>query len=88
MIDGPEKIVYMDYAATTPTRPEVVETMLPFMTTNFGNPSSIYTLAQDARNSVEASRKSISEIIGSRSSEIVLKSGGNETDNAAKKGVS
>ncbi len=88
MIDGPEKIVYMDYAATTPTRPEVVETMLPFMTTNFGNPSSIYTLAQDARNSVEASRKSISEILGSRSSEIVFTSGGTESDNAAIKGVS
>jgi len=88
MIDGPDKIIYMDYAATTPTRLEVVETMLPFMTTNFGNPSSIYTLAQDARNAVETSRKSISEILGSRSSEIVFTSGGTESDNAAIKGVS
>jgi len=77
----------MDYAATTPTRPEVVETMFPYMTTNFGNPSSIYTLAQEARNAVESSRKSISEILGARSSEIVFTSGGTESDNTAIKGV-
>ena len=87
MIDQLEKIIYMDYAATTPTRPEVVETMLPYMTTNFGNPSSIYTLAQEARNAVESSRKSISEILGARSSEIVFTSGGTESDNTAIKGV-
>ena len=87
MIDQLEKVIYMDYAATTPTRPEVVETMLPYMTTNFGNPSSIYTLAQEARNAVESSRKSISEILGARSGEIVFTSGGTESDNTAIKGV-
>lgn len=88
MTDELEKLIYMDYAATTPTRQEVVNTMLPYMTTNFGNPSSIYTLAQDARNAVDSSRKTISKILGSRSSEIVFTSGGTESDNTAIKGVS
>ena len=83
-----EKLIYMDYAATTPTRQEVVNTMLPYMTTHFGNPSSIYTLAQDARNAVDSARKTISNILGSRSSEIVFTSGGTESDNTAIKGVS
>lgn len=88
MTDELEKLIYMDYAATTPTRQEVVNTMLPYMTTNFGNPSSIYTLAQDARNAVDSARKTISKILGSRSSEIVFTSGGTESDNTAIKGVS
>ncbi len=88
MTDELEKLIYMDYAATTPTRQEVVNTMLPYMTTNFGNPSSIYTLAQDARNAVDSARKTISQILGSRSSEIVFTSGGTESDNTAIKGVS
>ena len=88
MTDESEKLIYMDYAATTPTRQEVVNTMLPYMTTNFGNPSSIYTLAQDARNAVDSARKTISQILGSRSSEIVFTSGGTESDNTAIKGVS
>ena len=88
MTDELEKLIYMDYAATTPTRQEVVDTMLPYMTTNFGNPSSIYTLAQDARNAVDSARKTISKILGSRSSEIVFTSGGTESDNTAIKSVS
>ncbi len=88
MTDELEKLIYMDYAATTPTRQEVVNTMLPYMTTNFGNPSSIYTLAQDARNAVDSARNTISKILGSRSSEIVFTSGGTESDNTAIKGVS
>ena len=88
MTDELEKLIYMDYAATTPTRQEVVNTMWPYMTTNFGNPSSIYTLAQDARNAVDSARKTISKILGSRSSEIVFTSGGTESDNTAIKSVS
>ena len=88
MTDDLEKLIYMDYAATTPTRQEVVNTMLPYMTTNFGKPSSIYTLAQDARNAVDSARNTISKILGSRSSEIVFTSGGTESDNTAIKGVS
>ena len=47
------KLIYMDYAATTPMRQEVVEAMLPYFAGSFGNPSSIYTLAQEARKAVD-----------------------------------
>ena len=76
----------MDHGATTPMRPEVLESMLPFLKGSYGNPSSIYMLAQEARNAVDDSRRVIAEIIGARSSEIVFSSGGTESDNAAIKG--
>ena len=81
------KLIYMDHAATTPMRQEVVEAMLPYFTGSFGNPSSIYTLAQEARKSVDESREIVARILGARVSEIVFTSGGTESDNAALKGV-
>ena len=82
-----DRIVYMDHAATTPMRREVVEAMVPYFTGSFGNPSSIYTLAQEARKAVDDSREAIARVIGGRISEIVFTSGGTESDNAALKGV-
>ncbi len=79
--------VYLDYAATTPTHPEVVKAMLPYFTESFGNPASIYGCGQDAKEAVEAARASIAALIGSREDEIVFTSGGTEADNAALKGV-
>jgi len=79
--------VYLDYAATTPTHPEVVKAMLPYFTESFGNPASIYGCGQDAKEAVEAARASIAALIGSRDDEIVFTSGGTEADNAALKGV-
>ena len=81
------KMIYMDHAATTPVRAEVLEAMLPYFGENFGNPSSIYTLAQDARKAVDESRETVAQILGARMSEIVFTSGGTESDNAALKGV-
>ena len=81
------KLIYMDYAATTPMRQEVVEAMLPYFAGSFGNPSSIYTLAQEARKAVDESRETIARILGARVSETVFTSGGTESDNAAMKGV-
>ena len=81
------KLVYMDHAATTPMREEVLQRMIPFMKENYGNPSSIYTLAQQARNAVDESRRTIAKLIGCRSSEITFTSGGTESDNAAIKGA-
>ena len=81
------KLVYMDHAATTPMREEVLQRMIPFMKENYGNPSSIYTLAQQARNAVDESRRKIAKLIGCRSSEITFTSGGTESDNAAIKGA-
>ena len=81
-----ERLIYLDHGATTPMRDEVLASMMPFLKESFGNPSSIYMLAQEARNAVEDSRRTISRIIGARSSEITFTSGGTESDNAAIKG--
>ena len=82
-----ERIIYMDHSATTPVRSEVLEAMLPHFTNDFGNPSSIYTIGQEARKAVDDARERIAHLLGARMSEIVFTSGGTESDNAALKGV-
>ena len=82
-----ERVIYMDHSATTPVRPEVLEAMLPYFTADFGNPSSIYTIGQEARKAVDDARERIARILGARMSEIVFTSGGTESDNAALKGA-
>ena len=79
--------IYLDHAATSPTRPEVVEAMLPYFIDAFGNPSSIYSYGQEARAAVEEARTKVAKLIGARSEEIVFTSGGTEADNYALKGV-
>jgi len=79
--------IYLDYAATTPTHPEVVKAMLPYFTETFGNPSSIYSCGQQAKGAVEESRTKIANFIGARDEEIVFTSGGTEADNFAIKGM-
>ena len=79
--------VYMDHAATTPTRPEVVEAMLPCFTERFGNPSSLYTLAREAEEAVEEARGRVAAAIGASPEEVFFTSGGTEADNWAVKGV-
>ena len=64
-------------------RPEVLEAMLPYFSYSFGNPSSIYNLAQDARKAVDESRETVAHLLGGRSSEIMFTSGGTEADNLA-----
>lgn len=82
------KHIYMDHASTTPVSEEVLETMWPHFGQSFGNPSSIYTLAQEARKVVDDSREMIAHLIGARTGDIVFTSGGTESDNAALKGAS
>jgi cysteine desulfurase len=79
--------IYLDYAATTPTHPEVVRAMLPYFSEVFGNPSSIYTCGQEAKGAIEEARGKVAELIGARDEEIVFTSGGSEADNFAIKGV-
>jgi len=79
--------IYLDHAATTPTRPEVVKAMLPYFTDAFGNPSSIHSYGQEAKGAVEEARTKVAELIGARSEEIVFTSGGTEADNFALKSV-
>jgi cysteine desulfurase len=77
----------MDYAATTPVRPEVIEAMLPYYTDYWGNPSSIYACGQEARRGLEEARGKIAALLGAREDEIVFTSGGTEADNTAIEGV-
>ena len=81
------KRIYLDYAATTPVRPEVVQAMLPYFTDVFGNPSTIYTCGQEAKGAVEEARNQVAGLIGAGIDEIVFTSGGTEADNFAIKGV-
>lgn len=81
------KRVYLDYAATTPTSPEVVQAMLPYFTEMFGNPSSIYSYGQEAMEAIEIARARVARLISARTEEIVFTSGGTEADNFALKGV-
>lgn len=81
------KRIYLDYAATTPTHPEVLKAMLPYFTDVFGNPSSIHSYGQEARAAVDEARAKVAKLIGARSEEIVFTSGGTEADNYALRGV-
>lgn len=78
-----DKLIYLDNAATTATRPEVVEAMLPYFTQYYGNPSSIYSLGQQSHAAVEKTRKIIADSLGARSEEIYFTAGGSEADNWA-----
>ncbi len=82
-----EKIIYLDHAATTGVREEVLSKMLPYFTNSYGNPSSLYALAGEARNAIDKAREQVAQVIGSRTSEIVFTSGGTESDNMALKGA-
>jgi cysteine desulfurase len=81
------KRMYVDYAATTPTHPEVVKAMLPYFNETFGNPSSIHSYGQEARTAVEAARSKLADLICARNEEIVFTSGGTESDNFSIKGI-
>ena len=81
------KHIYLDNAATTPTSPEVLAAMLPYFTDACGNPSSIHSYGQEAKEAVEQARDSLAALIGAESEELVFTSGGTEADNAAIKGV-
>lgn len=85
-MDTSSRLIYMDHAATTPVRPEVLDAMLPYFSTNFGNPSGIYGLAQESRKAIDVARETVAETLGARISEIVFTSGGTESDNTAIKG--
>jgi cysteine desulfurase len=79
--------VYLDYAATTPVRPEVVEAMLPCFTDTYGNPSSIHFCGQAAKEAMEKARSKVAALIDAQDNEVVFTGSGTEADNFALEGV-
>lgn len=79
--------IYLDHAATTPVDPGVVELMLPFFAEQFGNPSSIYQLGQEARAAIDGARRQCAAVLGCSPSEVVFTSGATESDNLALRGA-
>jgi cysteine desulfurase len=77
------KKIYLDYAATTPVDPRVLEAMKPYFLSKFGNASSLYKFGQEAKRALEDSRKKIAKLINADPSEIIFTSGGTESDNMA-----
>ena len=75
--------IYLDNAATTALDPEVLQTMLPYMQTHFGNASSIYSYGRETRLAIENARKSVARILGAKPGEIFFTSGGTESNNTA-----
>ncbi|MCI0453635.1 MAG: aminotransferase class V-fold PLP-dependent enzyme, partial [Candidatus Dadabacteria bacterium] len=80
------KKVYLDYNATTPVDPRVLEAMIPYMREGFGNPSSIHSYGRAGKAALDNSREEIAELLGARPKEVVFTSCGSESNNFAIKG--
>lgn len=79
--------IYLDHAATTPVRPEVLAAMMPYFTEEYGNASALHSAGQAGREAVEAARTNVAALIGAEPEEIYFTSGGTESDNQALRGV-
>ena len=77
----------LDHAATTPVKQEVLDAMMPYFTQNFGNPSSVYQVAQINRKAVDEAREKVASLLGAHPNEIFFTAGGSESDNWAIKGI-
>lgn len=82
-----EDIIYMDYAATTYLKQEVLDEMYPYLTKYFGNPSSIYSISRETKKAIDAARERIAKAINCRMDEVFFTAGGSESDNWAIKGT-
>ncbi len=80
--------VYLDHAATTPVRPEVLEAMLPYLSGTWGNPSSPHRLGRSARAGLEQARREVAAAVGAEPNQVIFTSGGTEADNLAVIGAS
>lgn len=74
---------YLDHAASTPVRPAALEAMLPYLTSEYGNPSGAHRFARNANKAIDESRESLAELLGARPGEVVFTGGGTEADNLA-----
>ncbi|NLM06994.1 MAG: aminotransferase class V-fold PLP-dependent enzyme, partial [Tissierellia bacterium] len=82
-----KKIIYLDNAATTPVKKEVLDEMLPFFTENFGNASPIYQIAEENKKAIKIARERVAKSINAEVDEIYFTAGGSESDNWALKGI-
>jgi cysteine desulfurase len=80
-------MVYLDHSATTPLDPEVLQAMMPYLTQEFGNASSVYGLGQRARQAIDQARDEVAAFYGVAAKEIIFTSGGTEGDNLAFQGI-
>src|SRR5919204_2090857 len=81
------RMVYLDHSATTPLDPEVLQAMMPYLTEEFGNASSVYALGQRARQAIDQARDEVAAFYGVAAKEVIFTSGGTEGDNLALRGV-
>lgn len=79
--------IYLDFNATTPVPPEVLDAMQPYLTRSFGNPSSDHALGREARRAVDEARERVADLIGASSDEIIFTSGGTESNHLAIRGT-
>ncbi len=80
-------MLYLDHAATSPVRPEVLEAMAPFATAVFGNPSSHHTAGEAAATALEDARSRVARVLGMRTGDVIFTAGGTEGNNLAVKGI-
>ena len=80
-------MIYLDYSATTPVDPRVVQAMAPYFTDSFGNPSSVHRYGQAAEAAVESARETVAAVLNCRPEEIIFTSCGSESDNLALRGA-
>ena len=78
-----KKVIYLDNAATTKVRPEVVEAMLPFYTEYYGNPSAVYEFSIPCKEALAKARETVANALGAKDNEIYFTNGGSESDNWA-----
>ncbi|MDW8328006.1 MAG: cysteine desulfurase family protein [Anaerolineales bacterium] len=79
--------IYLDYAATTPLDPRVLEAMLPYLREEFGNPSSVHSFGRRAEKAVEGARRTVADVLGCDPDEIIFTGGGSESNNLALRGA-
>ena len=80
-------MLYLDNAATTPVRPEVLDAMMPYLTRDFGNPSSHHTVGESAAGALDDARSRVAAVLGTRRGDVIFTSGGTEANNLAVKGI-
>jgi cysteine desulfurase len=80
-------VLYLDHAATSPVRPEILEAMRPYLTDVFGNPSSHHTAGEAAAVALQDARERVAAALGMRPADIIFTSGGTEANNLAVKGI-